>query len=66
MTEQIYYADATELAQRIAARELSPVEVVDSFLRRIDEVNPEAQRHRDTGGRRAGAGEGGRGQAGQR
>ena len=40
MTEQIYYADATELAQRIVARELSPVEVVEAFLRRIDEVNP--------------------------
>ena len=40
MTEEIYYADATELARRIAARELSPVEVVESFLRRIDEVDP--------------------------
>ena len=40
MTEEIYYADATGLARRIAARELSPVEVVESFLRRIDEVNP--------------------------
>ena len=40
MTEEVYYADATELAERIAARELSPVEVVGVFLKRIDEVNP--------------------------
>ena len=40
MTEEVYYANATELAERIAARELSPVEVVGAFLKRIDEVNP--------------------------
>ncbi|MCH7555392.1 MAG: amidase [Proteobacteria bacterium] len=34
------YTPATELARRIAARELSPVEVVENSLARIDEVNP--------------------------
>ncbi|HEY0172486.1 MAG TPA: amidase [Pyrinomonadaceae bacterium] len=31
---------ATELAARIRAREVSPVEAVGAYLRRIDEVNP--------------------------
>ncbi|MBL1078839.1 amidase [Nocardia sp. 2] len=31
---------ATELAQRIRARRVSPVEVVDAYLARIDAVNP--------------------------
>ena len=31
---------ATELAARIRARELSPVEVVEAHIRRIEEVNP--------------------------
>ena len=34
------YTPATELARRIRARELSPVEVVENSLARIDEVNP--------------------------
>ncbi|MFQ5959502.1 MAG: amidase [Alphaproteobacteria bacterium] len=34
------YAPAAELARRIHARELSPVEVVENSLARIDEVNP--------------------------
>ena len=34
------YTPATELARRIKAGELSPVEVVENSLARIDEVNP--------------------------
>jgi Asp-tRNA(Asn)/Glu-tRNA(Gln) amidotransferase A subunit family amidase len=34
------YTPATELARRIRARELSPVEVVENSLARIDDVNP--------------------------
>lgn len=34
------YIPALELARRIRAKELSPVEVVETALRRIDEVNP--------------------------
>ena len=40
MSEDICYADATELAERIRSKALSPVEVVDSFLGRIETVNP--------------------------
>ena len=40
MTEDICYADASDLARRIASRELSPVDVVDAFQKRIDAVNP--------------------------
>ena len=40
MSEEICYADATELAERIRSRALSPVEVVGSFLDRIEAVNP--------------------------
>ena len=36
----IVWADATELAERIRSRELSPVEVVRAFLDRIEAVNP--------------------------
>ena len=34
------YMPAIELARRIRARELSPLEVVENSLARIDEVNP--------------------------
>ena len=40
MSEDIYYADATELARRIRAKEVSPVEVLDAHLDRIEAVNP--------------------------
>ena len=40
MNEEIIYADAHELAQRIRDRELSPVEVVQAHLDRIDAINP--------------------------
>ncbi len=40
MTDPIYYADATELAERIAAKDLSPVEVMQAHLNRIEAVNP--------------------------
>jgi len=38
--EGICFKDATELARLIAARELSPVEVTDGFLERIEALNP--------------------------
>lgn len=37
---EICLMDATELAAKIRAKELSPVEVVDAFLGQIDKVNP--------------------------
>ena len=40
MSEETYYADATELAERIRTRALSPVEVVTAHLERIEAVNP--------------------------
>ena len=40
MSEEIYYADAAELAERIHSKSLSPVEVVQAHLDRIEAVNP--------------------------
>ena len=40
MNEKICYSSATELAERIRTRDLSPVEVVRAHLERIDAVNP--------------------------
>ena len=40
MSEDIYYADAVELAERIKAKSLSPVEVVQAHLDRIEAINP--------------------------
>ena len=40
LSEELAYATATELALRIRRRELSPVEVVDAFIARIEERNP--------------------------
>ena len=40
MSEEIWYADATELAAKIRARALSPVEVVQAHLDRIQAINP--------------------------
>lgn len=40
MSEEICYADATELAERIRSKALSPVEVMTAFLDRIEAVNP--------------------------
>lgn len=37
LSEQLAYMSATELAMRIRRRELSPVEVVDAFIGRIEE-----------------------------
>ena len=38
--DQLCYASATQLARMIRSREVSPVEVVDAFLARIQAVNP--------------------------
>jgi aspartyl-tRNA(Asn)/glutamyl-tRNA(Gln) amidotransferase subunit A len=38
--DELCFLSATELAQRIAARELSPVEVVDAVLARAEAVDP--------------------------
>jgi Asp-tRNA(Asn)/Glu-tRNA(Gln) amidotransferase A subunit family amidase len=40
VSEDICYADATELAERIRSKSLSPVEVMSAFLGRIEAVNP--------------------------
>lgn len=39
-THEFAFVSATELARRIAAREVSPVEVVDACVARIEERNP--------------------------
>lgn len=41
MREEVCFATAAELAGKIRARELSPVEVVDAFLGRVERRNPE-------------------------
>jgi aspartyl-tRNA(Asn)/glutamyl-tRNA(Gln) amidotransferase subunit A len=43
MSDAICYADATELAARIRAKDLSPVEVLHAHLQRIDALNPTLQ-----------------------
>ncbi len=40
MSDGLAYLSATELASRIRRRELSPVEVVDAFIERIERRNP--------------------------
>ena len=40
MSEDIYYAPATELAAKIRQKVLSPVEVVQAHLERIERLNP--------------------------
>ena len=40
MSEDIFYADAATLARRIRDRSVSPVEVAQAHLDRIDAVNP--------------------------
>src|SRR6201992_711752 len=40
MAEQIIYADATRIAELIARRDVSPVDVMRAHLDRIAEVNP--------------------------
>ncbi len=40
MSEDIYYAPATELAAKIRQKVLSPVEIVQAHLDRIDQLNP--------------------------
>ena len=43
MSDAICYANATELAARIRAKDLSPVEVLRAHLQRIDALNPTLQ-----------------------
>ena len=38
--ENICYRSAAELARMIREKEISPVEVVSAFIRRIEEINP--------------------------
>lgn len=40
MSSELFYLDATRLAELIRTREVSPVEVVQAHLDRIDAVNP--------------------------
>src|SRR3954463_5160602 len=41
MSTDLIYTDATELAELIRTREVSPVEVMQAHLDRIEAVNPE-------------------------
>ncbi len=40
MSEELTTKSATELAALIRSREVSPVEVIDAHLRRIEKLNP--------------------------
>ena len=40
MTNEIIHVDATRMAELVAKREVSPVEIVQAHLDRIAEVNP--------------------------
>ena len=40
MSDELAYMSATELALRVRRRDLSPVEVVDAFLARMEARNP--------------------------
>ena len=40
MTNEIIHVDATRMAEVVAKREVSPVEIVQAHLDRIAEVNP--------------------------
>src|SRR5215470_11089830 len=40
LSDELAYLTAHELAARIRRRDLSPVEVVDAFIRRIEARNP--------------------------
>lgn len=40
MSEEMCYADAVELAEKIRAKQLSPVDVVQAHLDRIQSINP--------------------------
>ena len=40
LSDELAYTSAAELARRIRHRDLSPVEVVDAFIRRIEDRNP--------------------------
>src|SRR5438105_5672055 len=40
MSEELTTKSATELASLIRSREVSPVEVIDAHLRRIEQINP--------------------------
>ena len=40
MTSELFFSDATELAERIRTKDVSPVDVVQAHLDRTDSVNP--------------------------
>ena len=40
MTSELFFSDATEIAERIRSKDVSPVEIVQAHLDRIDSVNP--------------------------
>ena len=40
LSDELAYASAADLARRVRSRELSPVEIVDAFLERIEARNP--------------------------
>jgi len=39
MSEKLCYSTATEIARKIRTKELTPTEVIDTFLDRIEKLN---------------------------
>jgi amidase len=46
MSDDLAYAPATDLAARIRRRDLSPVELLDAVITRIETRNPQPERTR--------------------
>jgi aspartyl-tRNA(Asn)/glutamyl-tRNA(Gln) amidotransferase subunit A len=40
MSNELFYQDATKLAELIRTKEVSPVEIMQAHLDRLNEVNP--------------------------
>ena len=46
LSDELAYLPAADLAARIRRRDLSPVEVIDAFIQRIEARNPSPERFR--------------------
>ena len=58
MDQELAFTSASELRQLIAGKQVSPVEVTEAYLRRIDRLDPGLQRLPDRCRRRDRVGQG--------